>query len=128
MDIYASPPAFPPLSQRRRRRRSGVSGGLRVRATFFAQQPRGCFLVHVVDRPTNLPYYTLLWMDGWMNAVAVADAIHCLVPGLIFSPGFELYVSSSAQGFFYGFCNVAKVAIDRSFIKSFSLIWLCTRL
>jgi hypothetical protein len=50
------------------------------------------------------------WMDGWMNelmdAVAAADAIHCLVPGLIVSQGFEFYVSSSAQGFFNGFCNV----------------------
>ncbi len=49
-------------------------------------------------------------MDGWMNelmdAVAAADAIHCLGPGLIVSQGFEFYVSSSAQGFFYGFCNV----------------------
>jgi hypothetical protein len=43
-------------------------------------------------------------MDGWMDAVAAAaDAIHCLVPGLIFTQGFEFYVSSSAQGFFYGF-------------------------
>jgi hypothetical protein len=54
-----------------------------------------------------------------MDAVAAAaDAIHCLVPGFIFPQGFELYVSSSAQGLFYGFCNVDKVAIDGSFIKN----------
>ncbi len=56
-------------------------------------------------------------MDRWMDGVAAADAIHCLVPGLIFfHKVFELYVSSLAQGFIYGFCDVAKVAIDRSFI------------
>jgi hypothetical protein len=55
-----------------------------------------------------------------MDAVAAAaDAIHCLVPGFIFPQAFELYVSSSAQGLFYGFCNVDKVAIDGSFIKKY---------
>jgi hypothetical protein len=52
-------PACISASQQRRRRkrrieRSGVEWASEsVRAYLFAQQPRGCFLVHVVDRPTN---------------------------------------------------------------------------